>query len=46
MAGRARRKFPWAPFILLLVSIYVFWILPLQLPKPELKVEFESPISK
>lgn len=37
----AKRRFPWLPLILLLGSIYLFWILPYQLGDRPVEVEFE-----
>jgi hypothetical protein len=41
---RVRKKsYAWVPLLLLLISIYVFWILPQQMPAPKIKATFESP---
>jgi len=36
---RAKRKFPWLALLLLLGSVYLFWVLPRQLPDLPVKVE-------
>ncbi|HRI43361.1 MAG TPA: hypothetical protein PLL78_05615 [Fimbriimonadaceae bacterium] len=36
------RRFPWLPLVLLLVSLYLFWVLPHQLGDRPVKVEFEA----
>ena len=41
--GKPKRKFPWAVFLLLLVSTYAFWILPHQLGVRKVDVEFVDP---
>jgi hypothetical protein len=40
---RDRRRFPWWPLLLLLVSIYLFWVLPFQRGGRPVEVEFERP---
>lgn len=45
VSGRPRSSgrqetFPWALWLLLLGSIYVFWVLPRQLPQAPVKAEF------
>jgi hypothetical protein len=35
-----KEPFPWWPFLLLLVSIGLFWVLPQQLGNPPVRVEF------
>lgn len=35
------KKFPWLLLILLLGSLYVFWVLPFQLGSRPVRVEFE-----
>jgi hypothetical protein len=40
---RDRRRFPWWPLILILVSAYLFWVLPSQWRDREVEVEFEQP---
>jgi len=34
-------RFPWIVFLLLLASIYIFWIYPLQKGRPPVHVTFE-----
>ncbi|MCH8979480.1 MAG: hypothetical protein IH945_09615 [Armatimonadetes bacterium] len=40
---RGRRKFPWWPLVLLLVTAYLFWVLPYQVGDRPIDVEFEAP---
>ncbi|HXH60151.1 MAG TPA: hypothetical protein VNI20_02205 [Fimbriimonadaceae bacterium] len=40
---RNRKRFPWWPLVLLLLSIYLFWVLPYQRGDRPVKVEFEQP---
>ena len=35
-----REPFPWWPFLLLLLTIGLFWILPRQMGSPPVRVEF------
>lgn len=37
---RRRARFPWIPLILLLGTIYLFWVLPRMMPAKPVKVEF------
>jgi len=39
---KARRSTAWIAFILLLASIYVFWVLPYQLGSHPVRVEFSQ----
>lgn len=38
--GKPKRRFPWVVFLLLLASVYAFWILPIQLGVRKVEVEF------
>jgi hypothetical protein len=40
---RDRRRFPWWPLVLIVVSIYLFWVLPYQQREREVEVKFEQP---
>ena len=40
---RGRRKFPWWPLVLLVVTAYLFWVLPYQIGDRPIDVEFEAP---
>jgi hypothetical protein len=40
--GRKPAKFPWLALILLAASIYVFWVLPRQIPQKPVDVRFED----
>lgn len=42
MARRKRPAIPWVPLVLLIVSVYIFWIMPLHMPRPEMKIDFEA----
>lgn len=37
-----KRRFPWLPLVLLLGTIYVFWVLPAQLGDRPVKVQFDE----
>lgn len=41
--GVRQRRFPWLLLILLLGSIYVFWIMPYQRGDRPVQVEFATP---
>jgi hypothetical protein len=43
---RDKGRFPWWPLVLLLASIYLFWVLPYQRGSQPVKVEFEQPKQK
>lgn len=43
---RSQKPFPWWPLILLIVSVYLFWVLPYQREDKGVQVEFEQPESK
>ena len=43
---RDKGRFPWWPLVLLLASIYLFWVLPYQRGSQPVKVEFEQPKRK
>ena len=43
--GSPKKRFPWLIFILLLISVYAFWILPIQLGPRRVQVEFAEPKS-
>jgi hypothetical protein len=38
---RDKGGFPWWPIVLILVSAYLFWVLPSQQGEPEVEVQFE-----
>jgi hypothetical protein len=38
--GKPKKRFPWLLFLLLLASLYAFWILPYQLGTRKVQVEF------
>lgn len=38
--GKPKRRFPWLLFLLLLVTVYAFWVLPAQLGPRKVQVEF------
>jgi hypothetical protein len=38
--AKPKRRFPWVLFLLLLASVYVFWILPLQIGPRPVHVQF------
>ena len=38
--------FPWLLLILLLATIYIFWIYPIQKPRPPVKVTYEPATSQ
>jgi hypothetical protein len=40
---RDRRRFPWWPLVLIVASIYLFWVLPYQQREREVEVKFEQP---
>jgi len=40
---RRKSNIPWWPIILLLASVYLFWVLPHQLGDRPVDVEFETP---
>lgn len=41
---RDRRRFPWLlPLLLILASIYFFWVMPYQQGRQKVEVEFEQP---
>lgn len=40
MYGKPKRRFPWVVFLLLIASVYAFWILPHQLGVRKVDVEF------
>jgi len=40
--GKPKRTFPWVLFLLLLGSIYAFWVLPAQQGVRKVEVEFVS----
>jgi len=41
---RDRRRFPWLlPLLLILASIYLFWVMPYQQGRQKVEVEFEQP---
>lgn len=40
-AGKDKKPFPWLLLILLLASLYAFWVLPFQLGPRPVEVEFE-----
>jgi hypothetical protein len=40
--GKPKPRFPWLLFLLLLASIYAFWILPIQLGPRKVNVEFSA----
>ncbi|HMS56607.1 MAG TPA: hypothetical protein PKA27_14530 [Fimbriimonadaceae bacterium] len=42
IATPKKSKFPWLPLVLLLSSVYLFWILPFQWGEQPVKVEFVS----
>ena len=35
-----REAFPWGPFLLLLLTLGLFWLLPRQMGSPPVRVEF------
>ncbi|HRF59495.1 MAG TPA: hypothetical protein PLH94_06210 [Fimbriimonadaceae bacterium] len=37
----SRKAFPWLPLLILIASLYVFWILPMQLGDRPVRVEFD-----
>ena len=41
-AGKKSDPFPWVLWLVLLGSIYLFWVLPHQLPKAPVKVEYDD----
>ena len=41
-APKRKPKFPWLALIVLIASIYVFWVLPSQLGDKPVDVEFSS----
>lgn len=43
---RSQKRFPWWPLILLIASVYLFWVLPYQRGKQPVRVEFEQPQEK
>jgi paraquat-inducible protein B len=44
---KTKAKKSWIlPLVLLIITAGVFWVLPSQLPKPKLKVDFETANSK
>ncbi len=40
-ASPKKKAFPWIVFVLLLATIYIFWIYPLQKSRPSVEVTFE-----
>jgi hypothetical protein len=41
---RDRRRYPWLlPLLLILASIYLFWVVPYQQGRQKVRVEFEQP---
>jgi hypothetical protein len=39
---RPSPKFPWVALFVLLVTLYLFWVLPYQVGSPPVKVEFSG----